>query len=234
MQPHSRQNHNPNPNSNHRHDQYHRHCHHHCTHHPPFPHVHISVLFCPHHHHHLHLHHLHFHATQLPCNFSLPSSSSSLSPLPHLQAFSNQTSQGPEISHATVSDLEFPPQELAASNILEDNEEEEEDVYVLTDEWAEFFAKSEAKRQLGSTRIMFVGHKFFCWLNNDKNAPKHLVHFDKCKMGILVIYFFVKIFFQLIYQVLVTRMSIWFSKDNTYKCLSFISKALMALSSSLL
>ncbi|KAF3337214.1 hypothetical protein FCM35_KLT17801 [Carex littledalei] len=151
MQPDSSQK--PNPNPNHQHDQYHRHFHHHCTHHPPFPHVHIPVFFCPHHdhdHHHLHLHlpHLHFHATQLPCNFPLPSSSSSLSPLPHLQAFSNQTSQGPEISHATVSDLEFPPQELAASNILEDNEEEEEDVYVLTDEWAEFFAKSEAKRQL--------------------------------------------------------------------------------------
>ncbi|XP_078167405.1 uncharacterized protein LOC144562117 [Carex rostrata] len=144
MPPHSRQN--PNPNSNHRQDQYHL----------PFPHAHIPVLFCTHHHHHhhhhlhlhLHLHHLHFHANQVPCNFSLPSSSSSLSPLPHSQTFSNQTSQGPDINLATVSDLELPPQELAAINILEDNEEEEEDVYVLTDEWAEFFAKSEAKRQL--------------------------------------------------------------------------------------
>lgn len=29
-------------------------------------------------------------------------------------------------------------------------DEEEEPVFVLTDEWAEFFAKSEAKRRLGN------------------------------------------------------------------------------------
>lgn len=32
----------------------------------------------------------------------------------------------------------------------EAGEDEEEPVFVLTDEWAEFFAKSEAKRRLGN------------------------------------------------------------------------------------
>lgn len=32
----------------------------------------------------------------------------------------------------------------------EEEEEEEEPVFVLTDEWAEFFAKSDAKRRLGN------------------------------------------------------------------------------------
>lgn len=45
----------------------------------------------------------------------------------------------------------------------EEEEEEGEDVYVLTDEWAEFFAKSEAKRQLGRHHLfpLFFFHFFF-------------------------------------------------------------------------
>lgn len=34
-------------------------------------------------------------------------------------------------------------------NVKLEQEEEEDPVYVLTDEWAEFFAKSEAKRRQG-------------------------------------------------------------------------------------
>lgn len=34
-------------------------------------------------------------------------------------------------------------------NALEEEEEEEDPIFVLTDEWREFFAKSEAKRKLG-------------------------------------------------------------------------------------
>jgi len=41
------------------------------------------------------------------------------------------------------------PQEL--EHIDHDGEEEDDDpVFVLTDEWREFFAKSEARRKLGS------------------------------------------------------------------------------------
>lgn len=36
----------------------------------------------------------------------------------------------------------------------EEEEEEEEPVFVLTDEWMEFFAKSEAKRRLGSRFVL--------------------------------------------------------------------------------
>ena len=38
---------------------------------------------------------------------------------------------------------------------------EEEDVYVLTDEWAEFFAKSEAKRQLGRNHFLSLNFLFY-------------------------------------------------------------------------
>jgi len=43
-----------------------------------------------------------------------------------------------------VEDLDPEPELLHAE------EEDEEPVFVLTDEWAEFFAKSEAKRRLGN------------------------------------------------------------------------------------
>ena len=42
-----------------------------------------------------------------------------------------------------------PEPELLHAEEAEVNEEEEP-VFVLTDEWAEFFAKSEAKRRLGN------------------------------------------------------------------------------------
>lgn len=45
-----------------------------------------------------------------------------------------------------VEDLDPEPRPLHAEEAEVD--EEEEPVFVLTDEWAEFFAKSEAKRRL--------------------------------------------------------------------------------------
>ena len=38
----------------------------------------------------------------------------------------------------------------------EEEEEEDEPVFVLTDEWRDFFAKSEAKRKLGSLYLLNV------------------------------------------------------------------------------
>jgi len=35
---------------------------------------------------------------------------------------------------------------------LDGDEDDDEPVFVLTDEWREFFAKSEAKRKLGNSR----------------------------------------------------------------------------------
>lgn len=37
-----------------------------------------------------------------------------------------------------------------------EEEEDEEPVFVLTDEWMEFFAKSEAKRKLGSSSFFHI------------------------------------------------------------------------------
>lgn len=39
---------------------------------------------------------------------------------------------------------------------VEEEEDEEEILFVLTDEWKEFFAKSEAKRKLGNTPDCFA------------------------------------------------------------------------------
>lgn len=38
--------------------------------------------------------------------------------------------------------------------MLDGEEEEDEPVFVLTDEWREFFAQSEARRKLGSQSIL--------------------------------------------------------------------------------
>ena len=37
-----------------------------------------------------------------------------------------------------------------AEELSFDDDEDEEPVFVLTDEWAEFFAKADAKRKLGN------------------------------------------------------------------------------------
>ena len=45
----------------------------------------------------------------------------------------------------------------------EEEEEEDEPVFVLTDEWRDFFAKSEAKRKLGSLyllNVLSLSHQF--------------------------------------------------------------------------
>lgn len=39
---------------------------------------------------------------------------------------------------------------------IEEEEEDEEPIFVLTNEWRDFFAKSEAKRKLGSSFLPFL------------------------------------------------------------------------------
>lgn len=41
---------------------------------------------------------------------------------------------------------------------LDGDEEDDEPIFVLTDEWREFFAKSEAKRKLGNSRHTYFIH----------------------------------------------------------------------------
>jgi hypothetical protein len=49
---------------------------------------------------------------------------------------------------------------------LDGDEEDDEPVFVLTDEWREFFAKSEAKRKLGNSLHTYsLVMQFMCVLN---------------------------------------------------------------------
>lgn len=45
----------------------------------------------------------------------------------------------------------------------EGDDEEDEPIFVLTDEWREFFAKSEAKRKLGTIFFFFILHMILCY-----------------------------------------------------------------------
>lgn len=58
-----------------------------------------------------------------------------------------QPEPGPAAVGGDVEELD-PEPGLLHAEAAED--EEDEPVFVLTDEWAEFFAKSEAKRRLGN------------------------------------------------------------------------------------
>ncbi|KAJ8466621.1 hypothetical protein OPV22_029173 [Ensete ventricosum] len=140
----------------------HHHLHHHCH-----PHHHIPlVLLCPcscHRRHH-HCHHLPRFASPSPhlpppCNLILRhipcSSFSQLLPSrtsPHLvqdqSSMSHIGAERPEAA-ALTEVADFPASEPQEQEWNENQVPEgEEDVFVLTDEWMEFFAKSEAKRKL--------------------------------------------------------------------------------------
>ncbi|XP_008794640.3 uncharacterized histidine-rich protein DDB_G0274557-like [Phoenix dactylifera] len=143
--------------------------HHH--HHHPLPHFHLPLflhcpcscpplLLIPHHHHH-------HHQTGCPLpfyprssNLSCPKFSQVPPVVPSSQPIQNpcpipSTPAGVEsleVSEAQTMDSSargLQQQEWRGDQELED---EEEDVFVLTDEWREFFAKSEAKRRLAKQR----------------------------------------------------------------------------------
>ncbi|KAH7837698.1 hypothetical protein Vadar_016864 [Vaccinium darrowii] len=106
----------------------HRHHHHHCPHPPP-------------HHHHYHIHfspHCPLHSRLLqPNTHTLPCPSS----IPFLDQSKLHI---PEHGETHPSDVLM--NQEGNEEVFE--EDEEEPVFVLTDEWREFFAKSEAKRRL--------------------------------------------------------------------------------------
>uniref|UniRef100_A0A6N2LD21 Uncharacterized protein n=1 Tax=Salix viminalis TaxID=40686 RepID=A0A6N2LD21_SALVM len=143
-----------------------------CRHHHPLcqRHHHHPHLLCSHHHQHHHHHHHHYHP-HLLCSHQHPHQSSC--PLHHLldcpilcKQFAKYKT--PIHNHHPI----FPfPSELGKTfdniiwaivlqepdcDALEEEEEEEDDpIFVLTDEWREFFARSEAKRKLGN---LFLRH----------------------------------------------------------------------------
>ncbi|XP_066315633.1 uncharacterized protein [Miscanthus floridulus] len=104
-------------------------------------HVHIHLCCChDHHHHHPHLlapappAHLHDNQQRHPAPVLFPNTYPSAAPW--------QPEPPRAAVREDVEDLDPEPRPLHAE------EEDEEPVFVLTDEWAEFFAKSEAKRRL--------------------------------------------------------------------------------------
>ncbi|MED6133673.1 hypothetical protein PIB30_030312 [Stylosanthes scabra] len=103
----------------------------------PFPH-------CPHCPLRRHCHHcpLHTHHFPPPPQYLPP-----LPHIPHLFAPSHlPTSQSIQYHEEPKASVPQSSQELEHVE-LDDEEEDDEPVFVLTDEWREFFAKSEARRK---------------------------------------------------------------------------------------
>ncbi|XP_061341118.1 uncharacterized protein LOC133287503 [Gastrolobium bilobum] len=118
------------------HSQSHSHLQRHCPHCPLYHH-------CP----HCPLHNPHFHSKsfqQLHYFTPLPQNSHLFNPLP----LRNHPNSGPvEYNNQSMTSDAIISQELEHVE-LDGEEEDDEPVFVLTDEWREFFAKSEARRKL--------------------------------------------------------------------------------------
>jgi hypothetical protein len=103
---------------------------------------HHHVDLDPRHHHQIHIHLCHHHNPLAPAHQApvfIPYAYPGAAPW---QLDSPRSAVG-----EAAEDLNVEPA-LHAEEQAE--EEDEEPVFVLTDEWAEFFAKSDAKRRLGS------------------------------------------------------------------------------------
>ncbi|KAL0905230.1 hypothetical protein M5K25_027419 [Dendrobium thyrsiflorum] len=142
----------------HHHHHFHCHCfpllHRHHHHHLLFAKFAPSPLLCPCPLHHNHHHHHHFNS----CSSNLhllainPRVISSIppNPCPVPAGFFSGCPTVSTAAEALVSESGVEPMDQSEVLKLEDpgEEEELEDVFVLTDEWREFFAKSEAKRRM--------------------------------------------------------------------------------------
>ncbi|XP_008654751.1 uncharacterized protein [Zea mays] len=121
----------------------------------------VHLHLDPRHHHHVHIHlrccHHHHHGTHLlaPAPPARLNDNQQRHPAPVLfpNTYPNPSAAPgqPEPPRAAVrEDVEDLDPEPGLLHAEEEEEEDEEPVFVLTDEWAEFFAKSEAKRRLGN------------------------------------------------------------------------------------
>ncbi|KAL6616607.1 hypothetical protein ACP70R_038877 [Stipagrostis hirtigluma subsp. patula] len=117
-------------------------------------HHHVHLHLDPRHHHHVHIHlfHHHHHAAQPlvpppPANLDRHAHPA---PVFFPNAYPAAAPWQPEPPRAAAGEAEggWDPEPALHAERAEEAEEEEEPVFVLTDEWAEFFAKSEAKRRL--------------------------------------------------------------------------------------
>ena len=126
--------------------------------HPPHHHHHhhrLHLRLDPGHHHRIHIH-LRHHAAHLlpaaaPCAHHHHHASVPLPP-PHPPTAAEGPLAGPQGEAARDAEEPAPQAERGEEVYLgqeeEWGEEEEEPVFVLTEEWAEFFAKADAKRRL--------------------------------------------------------------------------------------
>ncbi|VVA15769.1 PREDICTED: SKI/DACH domain-containing [Prunus dulcis] len=118
------------------------HPHHHLHHHHP-------LFLCPHHHYHHHLHHqnnrnlfnCHVHTNFAPFPQNPEHSAAAAAAIPFQTHSISETSGAlqEQQKHGEIGDV---------VGFEEEEEEDDDPVFVLTDEWKEFFAKSEAKRRL--------------------------------------------------------------------------------------
>ncbi|KAF8755722.1 hypothetical protein HU200_011190 [Digitaria exilis] len=122
-------------------------------------HLHLDPL----HHHHVHIHlcHHHHHFPDAAPPACLHQQQQQLAPV-----FFPNTNAGavplrleppPAAVGEGVGELDPEPGLLHAE--AAEDEEDEEPVFVLTDEWAEFFAKSDAKRRLAKQQKKNKGRK---------------------------------------------------------------------------
>ncbi|CAM8959279.1 unnamed protein product [Rhodiola kirilowii] len=124
----------------HHHHHHHHHDHHNCIHKK-------HHLNCAHHHHH---HHICHHSAAGPPH----------APQPPRTAH-------PLLTPNTEASLHFSNSDLVDEVLMQeevDNEEREgldddDPVFVMTDEWKEFFAKSEARRRLAKQQAKMKGKK---------------------------------------------------------------------------
>ncbi|GMN50261.1 hypothetical protein TIFTF001_019420 [Ficus carica] len=128
---------------------HHHHHHHHCLHH--HHHHHHHQLF--HHHHHL-CHHCHRHGrpnfVYVPPNPEPAPSSAFFRQGLNVADSSGFREPGGDSAVTQVVQQELEQEQYYG--IEDEDEDEDEPVFVLTDEWRDFFAKSEAKRKLEKKR----------------------------------------------------------------------------------
>ncbi|OVA04035.1 hypothetical protein BVC80_693g25 [Macleaya cordata] len=138
-------------------------------HHPHFPHCphhhHHHFHHCPNHHHHHfhhcrhHHHHHHQHFCSLNPHFALcqkPTFHPNLCPnFAFCPTISGEPKSGISVATPGALDVELSGSKEPVGSedqLLQEEfkieEEDEEPIYVMTEEWMEFFAKSEAKRRL--------------------------------------------------------------------------------------
>ncbi|XP_065875500.1 uncharacterized protein [Euphorbia lathyris] len=119
-----------------------------CSHHRHLYHHHHHPC-CHHHHHHPCCHHRHHHH-HCNCHHLCPRIASlSLHPQSNYYSASQiDLNLQPNFYKETPASVAQISEEPKQNELDNEDEDEDDPIFVLTDEWREYFAKSEAKRKL--------------------------------------------------------------------------------------